>query len=69
MKALQGFLAVCFSCVLLGGLYIGSVVLGYFFAFVGIVLSVLVIGLGVLVMVAYTVYEAFNHCFKNKTHK
>lgn len=69
MKALQGFLAVCFSCVLLGGLYIGSAILGYFFAFVGIILSVLVIGLGVLVMVAYTVYEAFNHYSKIKTRK
>jgi hypothetical protein len=65
MKAIQGFLAVVFSCVLLGGVYIGSVILGYFLATVGVVLSILTIVGGILCFVAYCLYELFQHITGN----
>ena len=66
MKAIQGFIAVCFSCVLLGGLYIGSMVLGYFFAILGVVLTILFTVVGVIILVAYTVMETVTHLVKKK---
>ena len=65
MKAIQGFIAVCFSCLLLGGLYIGSAILGYFFAILGIIFSVIFIVVGLVVMITYTIYEAIKHYSKN----
>jgi hypothetical protein len=61
MKAIQGFIAVIFSCVLLGGIYIGSMLLGYFLAVMGIFFSIFTIFVCIICFIAYCFYELFQH--------
>ena len=57
MKALRGFVAVIFSCVLIGGIYIGSAILGYFLAALSIILAVVGVSIAIVCGIAYVIYE------------
>ena len=65
MGALKAVVASVLAVVIVGGLYIGSALLGYFLAALAIVFVIL----GTISVVAYVIYEGVSYAFGGSKKK
>lgn len=65
MEILKAAFAVALAIVILGGLYIGSALLGYLLA----VIAIIFVLVGMLAIFAYVIYDGLTYAFSSKKKK
>lgn len=68
MDALKGAVCVLFSMVLLAGIYVGGMVLGWFMAILTIATTVVCVIGGIVVLISYATWELWQE-FKERRQR